>query len=1135
MPTYLLQNPTAVFVLALLCPFAANAQRAQISGIILDQRGSVIPGASIELKNDENGAIRTTTSTGEGNYTVPSLSAGEYSLRAGKAGFRTLERTGLRLPVDTNVRLDLTLEIGEVAETIRVNSEAPLLAETAEIGTNVTQREYERLPLVQIGRMRSPASFVFLSAGVQGTVRLDGTDNTSASNHVNVHGASNRTSEIWIEGLPAGQQDGNFNESAPSVDAVREFRLLSSQLAAEYGNTGAAVTSFTLKSGSNELHGTAFDYFRNDKLDARSWLAEQRAPVRLNEFGVTAGGPLWLPKIYNGRDRTFFFFSYGGSRKRGLDQFRLAQIPTPANLAGDFSQLQDSSGRPVVIYDPATTRTENGATVRDPFPGNRIPATRFDTAARRIAGYFPTPNTSQGSLNFGRFTGEQILDPNAWTGKMDHALSERQRISFALIHTLIPRLRIDNPYPEPLTNGIRQNITAWTLRGSHDYAFSPSVLNVLYVGYNRFRNPVGPPIEGQDWSSLLGIPGIGNRAFPQVNFAGGYTGLGAGPGIDNVDWTGLVKDNVSWVRGKHSVRFGGEWRFNQLNNRDFGQTNGVFTINNLYTASPGSLATSGNSVASFLLGGVQQVSARQPFASGQRKMYAGLFAQDEWRVSSALTLTFGLRWEMQTAPYENHDRLSGVDLNAPNPGAGGRPGALQFAGEGTGRLGSRTLTDPDFSAIGPRFGFAWRALSRTVLRGGYGVYYNSNYTGISSLGFNAATDLISGDNGLTPARLLSAGLPPLQNAVNVSPDAANGLSATYYEQSSAAMPRSQNWSFTIQHQLSESLSAEASYVGLHATRQRAEQLTNVNQVDPKFLSLGSLLTRQANSAEAIAAGIALPYPAFRGTVAQALRPFPQYQTLTSDAAKIGMASYHALELRIRKRFRQGLSMEGNYTWSKNIGYPDLPNIAFGGVANYLQNHYDLRAERSLMPNDLPHAFVLQYVYDLPFGTGRFAGGPALVRALARGWSVSAVHRYQSGTPLQLLMNNTLPLFNRVLRPDVVAGAKLSSGIGNADFQPSTDRIVNRAAFAAPGAFRFGNSAPTYASLRNFPVLQEDLAVTKQVRIKESLSLEIYGQAYNALNRHRFANFDTNFSSAGFGQARSTNLPRFIQLGMRIKF
>lgn len=1113
-----------VFWSALLFASAAFAQDAQLSGVIHDPSGASIGGATIELRNEATNVKRTASSSDDGNYLIPALQAGTYTVRVEKSGFRVREALHLRLLASSTSRLDFNLELGEVGQTVSVEATAPLLSETPENGNQVTRLEFDKLPLIQTQRMRSPAQFVFLTPGVQGTVQANGSDNTSASNQVSIHGASNYTNEYWLDGLPAGQSDTNFNEAAPGVDAVREFRLITTQLPPEYGFTGAAVTILTLNSGTNALHGSAYDYLRNDKLDARPWLSAKRPPLKLNEFGASVGGPVVLPRLYNGRDKTFFFFSYSASRKSGANQPVNIRIPSAGQRMGNFTGQR-------AIYDPATTSAD-GKT-RLPFAGNVIPTNRIDPAAAKILAYLPATNLSSGSNNYSGLTGEQTLSPNAYTGKMDHILSSKQTLSGSVNHTDIPRLRLDSPLPSPLTQGISQYITSWTARLTHTYIASPRVLNMFYAGYNRFRNPVNSPVASANWASELGMPNLGTAEFPSISFSDGYNGFGTASKSDSSDQIEMVKDTLSWTRGSHALKFGGEWRGNQIDSRNGGRTNGSFSFSSVTTANPAATSTTGDSIASFLLGGYQSANSGLPYATAYVRSYFGTFVQDEWRVMPSLTLTYGLRWEFQTPPTEKHNRYGELALNKPNPAAGNIPGALIFAGrDGYGS----SLLNTDYSAWGPRFGLAWRAPGNTVVRAGYGIYYSSNFVGIYSPGFSTTAQATSLDSGLTPAGSLSAGIPVLTPVTEPTSTVQNGQSVTYYGKGVTAMPRTQQWSIGIQHQFGSNLLLEANYVAMRSTRQNGARYENLNQMDPKYLSLGSLLTQNVTSAAAQAAGIRVPYAGFTGTVAQALRPFPQYQTITSANAKLGSSFYNALELHARKRFSAGLSFDASYVWSKNTGYPDTDRILFGLTNNYLQNQYAQGLEHGLMPNDVPHAVVLSYVYQLPFGEGqRYGNSTRLLRTIAGGWSLSAIQRYQSGTPLAVSTTNTLPGFSYVLRPNVVAGQKLSSSISVGDFNPTVDSRINKSAFAYPAPYTFGTAAPTYNDLRNFPVLQEDISITKSVTFTERFNMQLYGQAFNMLNRHRFTQFNANFASSSFGLPSGASTPRQVQLGLRFSF
>jgi Carboxypeptidase regulatory-like domain len=606
---------------ALLLSVVVHAQTAQVSGSITDAQSGVVVAATVSVENNATGAVRTTTSNAEGYYAFPALPPGSYTLRVEKTAFKTAEYPGVVLQADLPLQLDVTLRVGELTDDVTVQAAAPSFQGTPQIGMSVTSREYESLPMVQLGRIRSPASFVLLAPGVQGTVRLDGAQNANASNNVQVHGQANFTTEYLVNGLAAGPGYGNFNESAPAVGAVQEFRLITSQLTAEYGATGAAVASFVLRSGTNEVHGDAYDYYRNSALDGKSITSVAKPPLTLSEFGGSLGGPLVIPGAYDGANRSFFFVSYGGSRKRGADGVSTSLVPTVAERAGDFSGLKDSAGRPILIYDPATTRVVNGVSVRDPFPGNVIPANRIDPAAAAIAALYPAPNSPGGYR--GEF-GETVLDPDSFTATFDHTVSTTQHLSAALVRTDIPRVRTGTSLPDPLQgNAFRQHVKSWTLRGNHEMAIGSHLLNSLAVGYDAFTTPLTPPTDSHDWATTLHMPGLGNTAFPSMTFGNGYQVLGSTNYFDYDDNTVLAKDTLSWQKGAHLVKIGGEWRSNWHIARVVGTTQGAFSFTNTLTASPTALTTTGDSFASLLLGGYRSVSATGPVDTEATWGYGG--------------------------------------------------------------------------------------------------------------------------------------------------------------------------------------------------------------------------------------------------------------------------------------------------------------------------------------------------------------------------------------------------------------------------------------------------------------------------------------------------------------------------------
>ena len=1141
-------------VLLCVVTLPSYSQTAQLTGRTTDSSGGVIQGAKITVTNLNTGAMSDLVSNSEGYYTAPLLPLGNYKLLVEAPGLKSIIRTGIKLNLDDNVRIDFVLEPGAVTTAITVEEPAQTLeTETPTISTAISTRDFDNLPILQLGRIRNPATFIYLAPGVQGDVNPNGTENSRAVMAIGAQGSPLLTTQVLVDGLPGGYSRtvGSITETAPPVDAVREFKVISSQMSAEYGATGSSVVSLALKSGTNELHGGAYEYLRNDKLDARSWFAATRAINRQNEFGFTVGGPVMLPKIYKGKDRTFFFVSLGKSLMRGALPTGLGQVPTPQETRGDFSDLRNSAGNPVLIYDPGTTTaTANGGYVRNPFPNNMIPASLFDPVAVKVAGMLPKPNYAApllgSSNNFQGQSGDSRLDPLALAIKVDENLAAQHRFSFAYNGTRIPRETL-GLLSAPLGNGDDQLTTGDTLRFSYDYLPKPNLYNELKLGFNRFGNNLAPIDPGcaepwrfkcTNWPQQIGLTGVPGNFFPYMTFSGGYLCCGETSVTTERDNWGLLRDTVSWFHGEHTVKMGLESRRPWENSRSQTNSSGTFNFNSLSTDLPSNSNSTGNSFASFLLGQVYSASVAFPVELAPRGPYWGMFLQDDIKVSQRFTLNVGLRFEFEQAPYEAADRASVLDLSLPNPGAGGLPGAQIFAGHGPGRTGRRTFTPTDYSGFGPRIGFAWQVLKDTVIRAGYGIYYAENYLVLPSTGFSVSGSFTTTNTGVTPAFLMRDGFP--QNFIQtptLSPSISNGQAAQYVEPTAGDMPRIQNWSFSIQHLITPNLQFEASYMGNHTTRQVAQFLVNMDEVNPQYLSLGSLLFASVNSAQAIAAGISAPYPGFSGSVAQALRPYPQFSSLASLVAKAGNAEYDALTLGLKKRFSAGLSGSINYTFSKSLGYAvyGSPVTTYGADAG-AQDNYNRRLEHGLLPYDIPRALQINYVYDLPFGPGqRLLRDKGVLGKLVQGWSISGIQRYQSGFPLLISMNNSLPIFNNALRPDLVSGVTPDTGISNADFNPAKDRVINLSAFQAPAPFHFGTAPRSLANLRNFPVLNENFSLIRKVAFTERVGMQIYGQVLNAFNRHRFTGIGANFSAATFGAVSGASNPRYVQLGLRLSF
>jgi hypothetical protein len=1125
------------------------AQTANLTGKVNDQAGAVLAAANITVRNMNTNVSSTTSSNASGEYTFSALNPGTYSLRVEKQGFEVLQRSGVTLSVDTTSRLDLVLSIGARNETVEVNADInQLQPNNAEMATEITSKQYDDLPLIQSNRVRNPSSFVYLAPGVQGNIRLDGNEYTGATNVISVNGSPIWTTELILEGLPAGgtRYNGNLTESSPTVDAVSEFKITTTLLPADYGHTGFAVGSFAIKSGSNQLHGSVYEYFRNTALNAANWYAKNQGsaltnpPDHQNEFGLTIGGPIRIPHVYDGTNRSFFFFGYGGSRFTGATTYTTSTVPSAQNLTANSAGFYDYSDHATPIYDPATTMVNPAGAgyVRTPFPGNLIPANRIDPVAKQVLSYFP--QLAPGKTTVGGFTGDLLLKPDSYTAKIDHVLTPAQHISSTFVATTIPRINISSALPIPLASGYNQDVQTITYRINHQWTISSTLVNSASVGYNRYVNPQTPTGMTSNYPELLGLKGLAGGLFP--TFApSGYTTFGDITDANKVENDYFYRDSLFWSHGRHNLRFGAEYRAIQYNDNSPNAVTGAFTFKTNETGNPQAQSGTGNGFASFLLGQVDSATATAPFPLLTRKNYTGFFAQDDWKALPNLTINLGLRFEWQGAPTEVKNHQSIIDLSTPNPGAGNLPGALVFAGAGPTGIGSARLFPTDYSAIGPRIGLVYQVHPNTLVRAGYGIYYSDYFpnTAIENDGFATKHTFANTSGSVSPVFTLASGVPDYTVSQTISPIALNGTTGTYYAPGVGAMPRTQNWSFGIQQQLTKNTALEMAYVGVHNTRQVAPNMVNINQVDPKYLSLGSaLLTSSATAANLDKAGIKVPYTGFSGTVAQALRPYPQYSTLTSEVAKVGSSSYNAGQVIYRVRPSRGLTLNANYTYSKLMGYPNTTLEGNTGTDNTVQNTYNPRADYTLLPNDVRHALVLDYTYELPFGHGRaILNRGTVANALAGGWNISAIQRYQSGFPLSIKMStNSLSIFNSYQRPNLVPGVNPSSHTPNSRFNPAQgSTIFNLAAFVSPGNSSFGNASPTYSNLRNYAVLSEDLSVGKKTKIGEHLVWSFYSQAFNVFNRHRFTGFGTSFGASDFGKPNATNASRAVQFGTRLQF
>ncbi|MBI4904672.1 MAG: TonB-dependent receptor [Acidobacteria bacterium] len=1116
-----------LLLLAILLTLSISAQQdlGSITGRVVDPSNAVIAGASITVTNEATGVKSTTVTNETGNYAIRSLPFGTYEIVAEAKGFRKLIRKNARVYIGQTLMLDLTLELGALDQAVEVTAAAPLIDQnTSSLSTVVDQKQVRDLPVPVNGNMRNPEAFVLLAPGVTGD-----TANTE------INGSQDRAKEVLFDGaMSTGPESGGTMFTYPPIDAIGEFKLESSNYSAEYGRSGGGFEVFTTKSGTNQFHGALFEYLRNNALDARGFIAPVTPINRQNEFGVSIGGPVTLPR-YSGKNRTFFHFVYEGFRYRAGATNQLLTLPNAAQRGGDFSGLT-KAGVALQIYDPASTRSDGaGGFTRDPFPAARIPVNRFSKVSAATLALLPATNTNAATANY-TATGAAAFNRNVYTIKGDHVFSSRNRISvFAYFNdeASVAAALIEGAMSPALD---QQRPARWG-RFNHDYQLTPVTLNNLRVGYTREPQVWARTTSDQGLLQKIGLKGVNppGDILPRIQFSDTYQNWSdetknKGKQVNN---TLQFADTVALFRGNHSLKFGADLRWQQTNGADSANQQGIFAFHSNETALPTAAGrgNSGNPFASFLLGAVASSSYNALFVvPGIRYQYKAFFAQDDWKVGRNLTLNIGLRWDLFSPREEHNTNISGFDPALPNPGAGGLLGAVRFLGDGPGRDNSRSsFADTYWKAFGPRFGFAYALNSLTVLRGGYGISYGQgNATGGLRAsqhfiyGFNAAPTYASTNAGVTPAFQFDDGFPTTwPRPPFINPTVQNGSNVNMMGAKDGRPPYFQNFQFSIQRELPGQSSIEAAYVGVKGNR-LGNGLINLNQVDPKYLSLGSLLTQSATSAAAVAAGIKVPYTGFTGSVAQSLRPYPQYLTISNNSNPNGNSTYHSLQTKFTKRLSHGLSVLSAYTWAKSISDG---NIAAGGGPGG-QNFYNRRLEKAISTNDVPHVFTIAYTYELPFGKGK------RYSALLGGWQLNAIQQYQVGKPVLLTANNSLPIFNSTLRPNLVAGQPLTLDHPN----PLGDPWFNRAAFTAPGSFQFGSAARSYTQLRASNFANESFGLIKRIAITEKIALTLRGEFFNTFNRVVFGAPVANVSAANFGRVTSqSNSPRQGLVALRLDF
>ena len=1094
----------ALAALAFLFPSArpavAQTPEGTISGIVTDGTGAALPGVTITAIHGGTGGRVVAVSNQEGFYALRPLPIGEYVVEAELQNFQKYRRQALTLTTGATLALDIQLPLGEITDTVTVTGEMPLLsARTSEVSQLIESRAVETMPLgdrrsMNLIKMTGAAVFVTYDSG--------------AKPNFSLAGGRTQSQMFWIDGgagqnmrLGIGQVDVD-----PPVDTVQEVKILSNNYAAEYGGSAGGVIIATTKSGTNQFRGSAFEYFRHDALDAADFFApvvdgrKQKAPLRYNVFGGTVGGPVR-------RDQTFFFFSYEGSRRKtGIT--RIITVPTELQRRGDFSQTVDARGNPILIYDPAST----SGTTRTPFPGNVIPQQRLDPVALQLMALYPLPNRTpdnvSGANNFGgNYT--QTLERDNYLAKIDHTIGRNDKISGRYLYNSDNRFHT-SVFTEPAADMVTD-----ALRHQHYF----------YVGYtrtmgsalvNELRYTYGDRINhelslglGAGWPDRLGLRGVSNEAFPRFNIAG-LAPLGAGTHERRqfpIRQHQIV-NTTSYVRGRHALKGGVEIRpsFNYEVNRP--SISGNFSFTTQPTALPGRAGT-GHALASLLVGFPNSVSIRETEVLDRSSWYLAAFIQDDWTVSSSLTLNAGVRWETDTPMVDANERMNGFDPAAINP-VSGTPGVVRFAGVD----GWPTKPyETDWNNFGPRVGFAWRpgGAERTVVRGGAGIFFAHPFDhgapSSASLGFEQSATLSTPDNGLTAPFLLRNGVPPLQIAA-AARDAGFGAvpigrptttAVTFFDRDRKT-GHSRQFNLGVQQELPGRLVVEVAYLG-NVSRNLPGPNLSINQIAPDRLGPG---------------------------VTQRDRPFPQFSNVSLVLPAIGRSDYHAGMIRGEKRYARGFSLLATYTYAQFLSDTDDGGANVGDVGVY-SNLYNRAADYGPGGNDIRHRLTMSSVYELPVGPGRRYLAQGWLGHVVGGWSVGVLGALQSGAPFTVTtQTNTTNAFSAgALRADLVGDPTLPSG------DRTLTRWFNTDAFAQPAPFTFGNSGR--GILRGDGIVNFDVSLSKNLEFTPTRMLQLRVELFNAFNHPNFGLPGHVLGAPDFGVVSSAASGRTVQLGVRFVY
>jgi hypothetical protein len=1154
----------ALMLAAVALAAIAQGPTGTIQGLVRDTSNAVVPNAVVRIKNVATNEAKELRTDAQGRYVQPFLLPGTYSVDVEMKGFRPARQEEIKVDVAQNRSLDFVLEIGTISQEVHVQA-TPLALDlnTSSVGQLIENKRVLDLPL----NGRDPLSLVWLSAGVSGA----GTGSTP-----NIAGGRSSSNEVQIDGGSAvvtSTYSGLLEFAySPQVDSVQEYSVQVNGISAEYGRTGGAVVNMVTKSGTNAFHGSAYNFLRNSQLDANSFFANKagvpKGSFKRNQWGVTLGGPVVIPGLYNGRDKTFFFVGYEGLSQR-TQSVSTYTVPTSAWREGDFSNLRTSSGAAITIYDPLTVRADPADParyIRNPFASNQIPVARRDPVAVNVMKYFPMPNTQPGNpyTNVNNYVFVGALPNRSWRidPRIDHNWSDRWR-TFVRTSRIVPYSAGLNMFgkgnPGNPARGIGSDAFTSAVM-DHTLTLSPSLIASFRYSLTRMSNRWHGVAYDFD-PATLGFPkyfadlvAIDGKGFPPFSFSGAASTIGNGTLITGGRTLHTLAGSLTKILGRHTIKSGLEFRSIFLNYYQPASQAGSFTFSSAWTQQEISTTSSaaGFPLASFLLGLPASGSKSHDIAVASSSPYWAGYLQDDWKASRKLTLNLGLRYEVTLPRTERFDRLSYFDMYGPSPIAGKVPasacpscgnlqGAMRFTD-----ASRRRQVPTDKNNFGPRFGFAYQVASNTVVRGAYGICYPPSTTeaaGVSSgtLGFSTSTPFTGTTDSM---RTVNAYLrDPFPAGFSFPPGASGGVASLLGSTVNRGVfdawvnPYVQEWNLTLQRHVPGNFVLEIGYLGNHGVHlPDGDGGQSYNQLSPSYMSLGADLLR------------VVPNPLYgavtdatstlsRTTVEyrQLLRPYPQYTGVSSFVTPIANSIYHGMMIRADRRFSRSFGMLLSYTTGKIIDDASTEANWLGPAASTRLDAYNRRLERSLSSQDIAQRLVVSYMYELPFGKGkRFLSGlPRGANLLLSGWQLNGITTFQSGAPVILFaQTNNTQIYTTSQRPNNNGHtARLTGG--------TTDQRLARwfdtSVFSQPASYTFGNTGRTLPNVRKPGTRISDISLFKNTFFgpERRLNLQYRLEMFGAFNTPQFSAPGATVGGADFGVISAATGVRQIQMAVKL--